>query len=90
MEIMDGLTPREGYVAPAPICLLYVNSKDQLVPIAIQIKQGLRVEEREEPNPIFLPGDNWIDWLIAKIYYRAADSQVRITIMSLLAEVIHS
>ena len=72
---MDGVTPRDGYVNPAPICLLHVNSADQLVPIAIQIKQGLREEERKDPNPIFFPNDG-IDWTIAKIYYRAADSQV--------------
>ena len=76
MEIMDGLTPRKGYFAPAPICLLYVNSSDELVPIAIQIKQGVREEEQKEPNPIFFPSDHWIDWVLAKIYYQASCSQV--------------
>ncbi len=76
MKIMDGLTPREGHFSPAPICLLYVNSARQLVPIAIQIKQGLREEEKGKPNPIFLPNDGWIDWLLAKIYYQTAHGQV--------------
>ncbi len=76
LEIMDGLPPRDGCVAPAPICLLYVNSADQLVPIAIQIKQGVREEERKEPNPIFFPDDPWIDWLLAKIFYQSSHAQV--------------
>ena len=27
-------------------------------------------------HPIFLPSDNWFDWVLAKIYYRSADAQV--------------
>ena len=72
---MDGLKTREGYVNVAPICLLYVNKSQQLVPIAIQLKQGVSEEEKTN-NPIFLPSDNWIDWLLAKIYYQSAHSQV--------------
>ncbi len=78
MEIMDGLMPREGYVAPAPICLLHVNEHDQLVPIAIQLRQGIREEDKKYPNPIFLPSDGLIDWTLAKIYYQAAHSQVHV------------
>ena len=73
---MDGLKPREGCFAPAPICLLYVNSNDDLVPIAIQIRQGVRKEEKSLPNPIFVPGDHWMDWILAKIYYQAGHGQV--------------
>jgi len=69
---MDGLKPRHGCYVPAPICLLYVNGNDDLVPIAIQIEQ--RVEEGK--NPIFVPGDHWIDWMLAKIYYQSAHGQV--------------
>ena len=71
MKIMDGLPTREGQYSSAPICLLYVNGSDQLVPIAIQLKQ-----KPGEDNPIFLPSDGWIDWLLAKIYYQSAHSQV--------------
>ncbi len=78
MKIMDGLKPREGYVAPAPICLLRVNEHDQLVPIAIQLRQGIREEDKKDPNPIFLPSDGLIDWTLAKIYYQAAHSQVHV------------
>ena len=76
MAIMDGLPTRDGQFAAAPICLLYVNSAKQLVPIAIQLKQGVREEEKGQPNPIFLPSDHWNDWLLAKTYYKEAASQV--------------
>lgn len=76
LKIMDDLTPREGQYVPAPICLLYVNSSQQLVPIAIQLKQGNKEDEIPELNPVFVPSDNWIDWLLAKIYYQSAHGQV--------------
>jgi arachidonate 5-lipoxygenase len=64
------------------MCLLYarmahmnIDGKNQqvnqLVPIAIQLKQ-----EPGEKNPIFLPSDRWIDWLLAKIFYQVAHAQV--------------
>ena len=71
VHVMDGLATREGYYNAAPICLLYVNGSDQLVPIAIQLKQ-----EPGDKNPIFLPSDNWLDWLLAKMYYMSANLQV--------------
>ena len=73
---MDGVPARGVCFVPAPICLLYVNSNDDLVPVAIQIRQGVREEEEGIPNPIFLPGDNWMDWLLAKIYYQTSHGQV--------------
>ncbi len=75
MKFMDDLKPRENYVSVAPICLLYVNKSKELVPIAIQLKQGVREEEKTN-NPIFLPSDSSNDWLLAKIYYQSAHSQV--------------
>ena len=77
LEFLDGLPSREGYYVCAPICLLYVNSSCQLVPIAIQLKQGLRQEEKNESNPIFVPSDNLYDWLLAKIYYQSMHGQVK-------------
>ena len=71
LKIMDGLPTRKGQYCAAPICLLYVNGNSQLVPIAIQLKQ-----EPGEENPIFFPGDDWIDWLLAKIFYQSAHAQV--------------
>ena len=66
---MHGLPTRGGYYCAAPWCLLYVNGSKQLVPIAIQLNRG-------DDNPVFLPNDNWYDWLLAKMFYRSADAQV--------------
>ena len=71
--MMDGLLCKEGYYCAAPLCLLYVNPTDRLVPIAIQLN---RIPA--EDNPIFLPNDTWIDWLLAKIYFANASAQVSI------------
>ena len=68
---MNNLPCRDGYYSAAPVRLLYVNGNNQLVPIAIQLKK-----EPGQDNPIFLPGDYWIDWLLAKIYYQSAHLQV--------------
>ena len=71
---MKGLECKEGFYVAAPMCLLYVNGSNQLVPIAIQLSQP---EGDSEPSPpIFLPSDNFIDWLLAKIHYQAASAQV--------------
>ena len=68
---MDGLPTRKGQYSTAPLCLLYVNGDGNLVPIAIQLKQ-----EKGDDNPIFLPSDHLIDWLLAKMYYQSAHGQV--------------
>ena len=70
---MQNLPCRKGYFSCAPICLLYVNGSNQLVPIAIQLKQ-----EPGDENPVFLPSDNLMDWLVAKIYYQSAHAQVMV------------
>ncbi|CAI9558594.1 unnamed protein product [Staurois parvus] len=61
---------KQQYIA-APMCLLWKNPQDKLVPIAIQLSQtpGKNV-------PIFLPSDSEYDWLLAKIWVRSADFQV--------------
>ena len=73
--MMDGLPTREGQYCTAPMCLLYVNANKQLVPIAIQLKQ-----EEDEDNQIFLPSDNLVDWMLAKIFYQSAHAQVGLII----------
>ena len=76
---MDGLPTRDGQYCAAPICLLYVNGDDKLVPIAIQLKQ-----QAGEGNPIFLPSDEHLtDWLLAKIHYQSANLQVKASIYTM-------
>ena len=41
------------------------------MPIAIQL-----MRDPGPDNPIFLPSDSWFEWLLAKIFYRSADTQV--------------
>lgn len=77
LKIMEGLKTRKGQYYAAPICLLYVNGSNELVPIAIQLRQE---PQKGEENPIFLPSDHLIDWLLAKVFYQSAHSQVSIII----------
>ncbi|XP_036912606.1 polyunsaturated fatty acid 5-lipoxygenase isoform X1 [Sturnira hondurensis] len=63
----------------APICLLYKNQANKIVPIAIQLNQVPGDE-----NPIFLPSDAKYDWLLAKIWVRSSDFHVHQTITHLL------
>ncbi|XP_060142281.1 polyunsaturated fatty acid 5-lipoxygenase isoform X3 [Globicephala melas] len=63
----------------APICLLYKNLANKIVPIAIQLNQVPGDE-----NPIFLPSDAKSDWLLAKIWVRSCDFHIHQTITHLL------
>uniref|UniRef100_UPI00398ED148 polyunsaturated fatty acid 5-lipoxygenase-like isoform X1 n=2 Tax=Pristiophorus japonicus TaxID=55135 RepID=UPI00398ED148 len=83
-EMMEGVPanctdPCTTQYLAAPLCLLYNNSKNKLVPIAIQLKQSPGPE-----NPIFVPTDNSNDWLLAKIWVRSSDFQIHQTVTHLL------
>ncbi|XP_078490221.1 polyunsaturated fatty acid 5-lipoxygenase-like [Ciona intestinalis] len=81
LEMLDGMpcgrSPinQTAYFSCAPICLLYVNSKKNLVPIAIQLWQ-----QPGANNPIWTPSDSDCDWMIAKIYFRNAEANVQLLI----------
>ncbi|XP_068445150.1 polyunsaturated fatty acid lipoxygenase ALOX15B-like [Clinocottus analis] len=69
---LDGLKPniingKEQYLM-APLVLLHKTPDDELMPIAIQLRQT-----PADDNPIFFPTDSEYDWLIAKIFVRNAD-----------------
>ncbi|XP_017283991.1 polyunsaturated fatty acid 5-lipoxygenase [Kryptolebias marmoratus] len=82
-EILDDISPNctdpstLQYLA-APICLLYKNLRNKILPIALQLGQN------PDENPIFLPTDGQDDWLLAKIWVRSADFQYHQTVTHLL------
>uniref|UniRef100_A0A287DB02 Arachidonate 5-lipoxygenase n=1 Tax=Ictidomys tridecemlineatus TaxID=43179 RepID=A0A287DB02_ICTTR len=83
-ELLDGIDanktdPCTHQFLAAPICLLYKNLANKIVPIAIQLNQT-----PGEENPIFLPSDAKYDWLLAKIWVRSSDFHVHQTITHLL------
>ncbi|XP_039089677.1 polyunsaturated fatty acid 5-lipoxygenase isoform X1 [Hyaena hyaena] len=83
-ELLDGIDanktdPCTLQFLAAPICLLYKNLANKIVPIAIQLNQV-----PGDKNPIFLPSDAKYDWLLAKIWVRSSDFHVHQTITHLL------
>ncbi|EPY75230.1 Arachidonate 5-lipoxygenase-like protein [Camelus ferus] len=83
-ELLDGIDanktdPCTLQFLAAPICLLYKNLANKIVPIAIQLSQVPGDE-----NPIFLPSDAKYDWLLAKIWVRSSDFHIHQTITHLL------
>uniref|UniRef100_A0A8C2ER14 Arachidonate 5-lipoxygenase n=1 Tax=Cyprinus carpio TaxID=7962 RepID=A0A8C2ER14_CYPCA len=79
-EILNGVpaASSERHLT-APICLLYKNELDQIVPIAIQLSQA-----PGEMSPIFLPSDNTYDWMLAKMWVRSSDFLVHQLVTHLL------
>ena len=51
--------------------LFYVTPQNCLVPIAIQLYQT-----PGDSNPIWTPADSEYEWLLAKMFLRAADNNV--------------
>ncbi|KAA0712563.1 Arachidonate 5-lipoxygenase [Triplophysa tibetana] len=82
-EILDGLDENKikntQLYLTAPICLLYNNRLDQIVPIAIQLSQ-----KPGKSSPIFLPNDNDCDWMLAKMWVKSSDFIVHQLVTHLL------
>ena len=66
----DGRSKYRSYAAD-PLCLFYVRSSGDLVPIAIQLFQ-----QPSDTNPIWTPSDSKYDWMLAKMWFRNADHQI--------------
>lgn len=55
----------------SPICLFYLNKKNELMPIAIQIFQ-----EPSATNPVYFPSDPNLTWILAKMFFNMGEAQV--------------
>ncbi|CAL4105114.1 unnamed protein product [Meganyctiphanes norvegica] len=54
----------------APFALFYLDNKNRLMPVAIQLKA-----QKGRNNPVYTPKDPRTTWLVAKIYYNNAEAQ---------------
>ncbi|XP_058629907.1 polyunsaturated fatty acid 5-lipoxygenase-like isoform X5 [Onychostoma macrolepis] len=78
-EILKDVPAASKRYLTAPICLLYKNDLNQIVPIAIQLSQT-----PGEMSPIFLPSDNEYDWMLAKMWVKSSDFNVHQLVTHLL------
>ncbi|XP_043093197.1 polyunsaturated fatty acid 5-lipoxygenase-like [Puntigrus tetrazona] len=78
-EILKDVPAASQRYLAAPICLLYKNEVDQMLPIAIQLSQT-----SGEMSPIFLPSDSKYDWMLAKMFVKSSDFIVHQLVTHLL------
>lgn len=86
-QVFDDILPAEledqlGRYIQAPICLLYVDDHQQLIPIAIQL-QYQNESAKEKVNRIITPKSK-DEWLAAKIAVSSADAAYQGIISHLL------
>ena len=61
-----------GRYTSSPLCLFYLNEKDQLLPVAIKVKQ--KYNQETDPYPeIFTPNSSKVEWKAAKLAVSATD-----------------
>ncbi|KAK2892452.1 hypothetical protein Q8A67_012440 [Cirrhinus molitorella] len=73
--------PNTKQYLAAPFCLLYKNSHNEIVPIAIQLS---RQTTAGVGNTVFLPSDNQYDWMLAKMWVKSSDFSVHQLVTHLL------
>jgi Lipoxygenase len=70
--LTSDLEDQLGKYSTAPLCLLHVNARNQLMPIAIKLWQNKSLVDSSS-NPIFTPKSSPQSWLTAKIAVSSAD-----------------
>ncbi|CAB3376043.1 Hypothetical predicted protein [Cloeon dipterum] len=72
-KILDGVPCRAEITSKlvAPVALFYLNRRNELMPIAIQLFQ-----EPSDVNPVYYPSDPRLTWIMAKMFFNMADSQI--------------
>ncbi|XP_077984767.1 polyunsaturated fatty acid 5-lipoxygenase-like [Glandiceps talaboti] len=79
-KVMEDLpTPSPERVVCAPIALFFRTKDKTLLPVAIQLFQ-----KKAEDNPVFMPSDSAYTWLVAKLFFNNADSQLHESVSHLL------
>lgn len=71
---------RPGAALAAPTCLFYVDDREKLMPVAIQLKP----QDVTTGNPVFTPLNSYWDWRLARAHAQAADSHYHESISHLL------
>ncbi|XP_059162537.1 allene oxide synthase-lipoxygenase protein-like [Physella acuta] len=69
LHLMDGLLLKENRKLCAPIALFFLNTKNTLRPVAIQLNQRPGID-----NPIFTPGCPTWTWTLVKMWFNHADA----------------
>lgn len=67
-EILHGLEPVFGRFCVAPMCLLWRNDQNRLMPLAIQLGQS-----PAEAKTIYTPKDEHWTWLMARTFVQSAE-----------------
>ncbi|XP_045132500.1 polyunsaturated fatty acid 5-lipoxygenase-like isoform X2 [Portunus trituberculatus] len=70
LEITDNLECKDNRELASPLALFYLNKKNELMPVAIQLKQ-----KKGPDNPVYTPNDSPNTWLVAKMFYNNAEAQ---------------
>lgn len=68
LKDIEGISVPSGRTMTRPIALFHEKPNGDLMPIAIQLFQ-----QPAENNPVFLPSDPPLKWLLVKMYYNNAD-----------------
>lgn len=71
---------RRGATLAAPTCLFYVDDRQVVMPVAIQLKPA----DMQRCNPVFTPLNAVWDWRMARAHAQAADSHYHEAISHLL------
>jgi arachidonate 5-lipoxygenase len=69
LSMMDDVICKDDRKVAAPIALFYLDKKDTLLPLAIQLYQ-----QPDDENPIFYKDDHSHTWQMAKLWYNHADA----------------
>jgi arachidonate 5-lipoxygenase len=69
LAIMHELLCKDNNTVCAPIALFFLDKKDTLLPLAIQLYQVAA-----EDNPVFYKSDPPATWALAKLWYNLADA----------------